>query len=216
MQGSQLNQSLRLKIYLCLPDNRHNFLAKMASTNANGYWEVCSNLIIQERDYVFYIRYDSNQGAVIKIEKMGGSEVLDKIDMTLESAIEIEDRLRTMERRFNQIDPRFTNETLLSEDVDGVYHLSLSVIGNNPVLYVHHKRLKTNESMIIQGFPLFRCHLFDVIEELSIKYLDLKIVKWEESGARVVRGERVAVIFCPSRPWPWINSDWTEQLLFDP
>ena len=53
------------------------------------------------------------------------------------------------------------------------------------------------------------------MEELSTNYLTLSVETDDSGISKVLRGNRVAVIYCPIHPWPWTRSYPITELLFD-
>ena len=51
---------------------------------------------------------------------------------------------------------------------------------------------------------------------MSNDSMALHVEKDNSEISKTIRGNRVAVIYCPIRPWPWTCSYPIKQLLFDP
>ena len=61
----------------------------------------------------------------------------------------------------------------------------------------------------------FNSQLAPIVDELSNTYLTT-FVEEDRGVNKVIRGNHVAAVFSPIRPWPWTRSYTTERLLFDP
>ncbi|EFX68945.1 hypothetical protein DAPPUDRAFT_259343 [Daphnia pulex] len=193
------------------------------------YFTFFRKLTIRSKDFSIYCKPDAHHGAILKITQTnagapGGKTVVNKIYATLDVATELCERLNALEQLYRESHPLPRNGRLHFEEIveqDSTYKLDFSVKEYRQNLEMtQSKKILTRgpcDSINIPDVGEFRRELLQLVEELSNNYLTLKIETADNTGfSKVIRGNRVAVIYCPVRPWPWTRSYPTEVLLFDP
>ena len=183
-----------------------------------------SKLQIRSQEFWFYDKHQ-DQGAIIKIVEMGPGTTIDQIYIKLDAAIDLNDKLKKMERLYQAIRPLPRESVLCHEDIaddsDIKYQVDLSVEEYRQILKITQiKPIRTrayqSNVITVRDIGRFTSHLSLLLEEIS--EFHQRLVTEDAGGGipKVVRGKRVAVIYCNSRPWPWTRSYQVEKLLFDP
>lgn len=186
------------------------------------YFTLRRKINIRSKEYNLHDTSDRTHGAIVKIEEMGGPRNRNSIFANLDTAIEMCDRLNQMEQYYQDFRPLPRNCQLCSDTIvqpTSTYQLELNIIEYRQVLRITQSksivtRNKSN-SITILDISEFRRQLLEFAEYLISIHLNI-VVEAEAGIAKVVRGGRVAVIYCQDRPWPWTRSYQMEKLLFDP
>lgn len=152
-----------------------------------------------------------------------GGRVVNKIYVTLDVATELCERLDALEQLYQEFRPLPRNGQLKYEEMveqDSTYKLDLTVKDYRQHLQITQTKTRLTrgpcDSISIPDIGDFRRELALLVEELSTLCLQTT-VEMDESGiSKLIRGNRVAVIYCPIRPWPWARSYPTRELLHDP
>lgn len=189
------------------------------------YFTLCRKIVIRSTEFNIYYKPDAIHGAIFKIAELEGrgGRVVNKIYATLDVATELCERLHALEQFYQEFRPLPRNAQLKYEEMveqDSTYKLNLTVRQYRQHLQITQtkKRLTRGpcDSIAIPDIGDFRRELAQLIEEMSNLYLPT-FVETDESGiSKVIRGDRVAVIYCSVRPWPWTRSYPTTELLHDP
>ena len=182
------------------------------------YFSFCKNMMIRSKEFKIFCKPDAHHGVRLKITET----VVKKIYVTLDVAIELCERLKALEQLYWESRPLPRNGRLHSEEMveqESTYTLDLSVREYRQNLQItQSKKIWTRgpcDSINIPDVGEFRRELFHLVEELSTNYLTLSVVTDDSGISKVLRGNRVAVIYCPIRPWPWTRSYPITELVFD-
>jgi hypothetical protein len=202
---------------------------KLTVRKMSPYFTFFRKFTIRSKDFSIYCKPDAHHGAILKITQTtagapGGKMGVNKIYANLDVATELCERLNALEHLYRESHPLPRNGQLHFEEIveqDSTYKLDFSVKEYRQNLEMtQSKKILTRgpcDSINIPDVGEFRRELLQLVEELSNNYLTLKIDTADNTGfSKVIRGNRVAVIYCPVRPWPWTRSYPTEVLLFDP
>ncbi|KAI9565602.1 hypothetical protein GHT06_009394 [Daphnia sinensis] len=185
------------------------------------YFSLCKKAMIRSKEFEFYYKQDASHGAILKIAEK--AIPANRIYVPLDVAIELCERLELLEQLYQEFRPLPENGQLGYQEIveaESTYKLELSVrrYRQNLLITQSKKRLTRGppDNINIPDMSDFRRELAELVEHLSTNCLEL-LVETDESGlSRMVRGNRVAVIYCPVRPWPWTHSYQRQQLLLDP
>jgi len=173
---------------------------------------------IRPKNYEIWVKPD---GVKITELREDGS-IKSEIRMPLESAADLCDRLIILARFYQNFRPLPKTDVLRREFMEKNethYRLELSVVEYHQMLVIaQSKRRQTRtpcQSISVRDTQLFHDELVNVVNELQQQFRPRVDVDFN-GIPKVVREERVAVIYCPSRPWPWNVSHRMEALLFEP
>ena len=174
---------------------------------------------IRNKKYEIWVKPD---GVKITELRANGS-VQSEIRLPLESAADLCDRLESLIRFYEKFRPLPKTDVIrrefMEEDPETGYGLELRVEDYRQLLVISQNKARWTRtpcpSITVLDTGLLYHELVTVVNELQQQYE--VTVQVDANGIRkVVRGDRMAVIYCPSRPWPWNVSHRTEALLFEP
>lgn len=185
-------------------------------------------LNIRSKEYNLYEKVDRSHGAIVRIEEMGGPanrQSCSNIFVNLDAAIEMCDRLNRMEQYYQEFRPLPRNCQLCSDTIvesDSTYQLELNIVEYRQLLRITQSKprvtRKQSDTLTVLDIGDFRRQLLLFVEHLCGIHYRLNVEP--EAGTagivKVVRGKRVAVVYCTNRPWPWTRSYPPEKLIFDP
>lgn len=174
---------------------------------------------IRSKQYNVYQKNDRQHGSLLRIEEVGGSNIF----LSLDVAIEFCERLEKIDRIYQDFRPLPRAGRLCLEEIvepESTYQLEFGVMEYRQMLRISQIKPRVTrqntETITILDIGDFRRQLTLFVDELATNTLEPTIRIDSNGIAKVVRGRRVAVIYCPSRPWPWTRSYPTEPMLFDP
>nr|CAH0105521.1 unnamed protein product [Daphnia galeata] len=207
--------------------NLLSFKPNSPGERMSPYFNLCTKLTIRSKEYSIYCKRDARHGAIFKIAEMiglpDGRVIVNKIFVTLDVATELCERLNALEQLYRESRPLPRNGQLHFEEMieeESTLKLDLSVREYRQNLQItQSKKIMTRgpcDSLNIPDVGEFRRALYQLVEDFANNTLTLSIETDDSGISKVIRGDRVAVIYCPIRPWPWTRSYPIKELLFDP
>ena len=178
------------------------------------YYSLRKKVTIRSKEYHIFQKDDNLK--IAQMDANGKAEIY----LTLDTAIELCDRLEHYVRFYQQFRPLPRNANIRSEmmnEPDATYRLDLDVIDYRQHLVITQSKPRLTRapspSITIRDAELFRLELLNVVNEMLADHpIGLRLVF---GIPKMFRGDRVAVIYSPIRPWPWNNSEQSEHLLFE-
>lgn len=192
--------------------------------NFRKSFELRRIVLVRSTEYRFSDKHDQEQGAILKIAEMGHGKDLNVIYVNLDTASELCDRFQYMARAYEELRPiPEEDRQLFCEEIvgnDTTLKLEFNIVASRPVLEISQKKRRATRapsgSITVRDVSKFQRYMAVLIEELSSIHfvMDKKTLNGFE---KIVRGNRVAVIYCSIRPWPWTTYySPIEKLLFEP
>ena len=177
--------------------------------------------LLKKREYLICARVAAENAIHLKLAESRRST--SEIHVSLDTAAELCDALADYDAYYHDYRPLPDHDTVLKRSSivteDGTYLLELHVRKQRQCFTITHDKQRRTRSpphvLTFLNMKGFRQVLAEVVDQLSREYLPLLYYR-ADSVTKVMRGNRVAVLYCPVRPWPWGRSDQTEKLLFEP
>lgn len=177
---------------------------------------------LRSREFLICARVESG-GIQLTLAEAG--RATSEVHVSLDTAAELCDVLLDYDAYYREYRPLPERGAVLKRSrlvtADGAYLLELAVDDYRQRFTVTQDKERRTRSpppaMSVPDMRGFRRALVQVVDQLSEEYLPLYYYSAGERGVtKMVRGGRVAVLYCPARAWPWRLSEHAERLLFEP
>ena len=184
------------------------------------YFTLFRKLPVRSDVFNVYVKPDGIHGAMLKMEKMG--PIRRPVYFTLNAAYDLCHRLEKLEQLYNEIRPLPRDGRLKYDemvDQECTYKLDLSMNNYRQMLRITQSKpyftRGPNHSITIPDIAEFRNQLDPIVDELCNTH-QATFVEQDNGINKMIRGNRVAVVYSQMQSWPWTYSCPTEQILFDP